>query len=1592
MPLLAQESQKTWRISDPGQAEVYNTQQEAADAIKDLVAPSPYDGAYEYVDTIKETRVSESGEVAVTYWMGLQQPSDPDWAYRAPSSYLPHATEAEAVAAQISFLNGLNPACPTGATLTPTGDWVPQIPDAPEYAEKAQVRHYATTVIVGNNTQDSPCRSVDFGETLLQRLRRFGCPKPYTDWSDEYQACANDEITATITSKTEECESAGASAGGSSASGLVGNPCNVKTGDKYQPEPDFDFGWIAFARYYHSVIAVSTGGFGPGWTHSHSARLSINGASMSLIHGSGFQVRFNWNGNAYIAANSSGDRLVAEQGLWILYRSDNVLVFDAKGWLVEQRNDDGTRLTYSYDSFGRLEKIAHSLGRSIQFLYADTSSEARIVSIVSGGVTLASYTYSENGQVDTVTYPGGGARTYHYEDSRFPLHLTGITDENESRFSTYAYDEKGRVISSEHAGGADHVGLQYSAQGGAIVTDALGHQTNYALTTGNATRKLSNVSDSHGSLSYIYYDESFDFRNRLDTMVDRRGMQTKHTYGEVLDTQTGDVVRVHTTVEAQGSPQERLVEVSSSVSSNRLLKTKVGTSSLTYSRNSRLQPLAITVTDTVGGTSRTQSFTYCELADVASGACPQVGLVVSVNGPRTDVSDVTTYTYYPSDDASCAASPTTCPHRKGDLWMVQDAVGNITETLKYDGAGRVLSVMAANGVITDFEYHPRGWLAARKVRGTDNASDADDQITRIEYYPTGLVQKTTLPDGTYTAYTYDAAHRLTDLTDGEGNTIHYTLDNAGNRTKEETKGATGTVLRTLSRVYNQLGQLQTYKDAYSHGTGYAYDANGNTDTVTDALSRITDNDYDPLNHLSKTIKDVGGLNVTTKFKYDAQDHLTEVIDPKNLSTKYGYNGLGDLLQLDSPDTGITGYTYDSAGNRKTETDARNVTAVYGYDALNRITSITHPDSSLNVGYSYDTAPSTCPSGETFAAGRLSQLTDSSGHTQYCYDRFGQLARKVQVTNGQAFTVRYGYTKAGQLSSVTYPDGTVADYVRDGQGRTTEVGVTRSGNPRQVLLTAANYYPFGPVAEWAFGNGRLFQRTLNQNYQPGIVQDQSIGGLSLGYEFDAVGNLVKLRNGNQNEPPLRRYAYDALNRLTESRAGSTDTLLEAYSYDATGNRLSTTDNGATKAHTIATSNHRLMDVGGEARSYDNAGNTLSIGNSGFAYNEAGRMSQAANGSATATYAYNGMGERVRRTVGSAGTIAVYDEAGRWLGEYGSTGDVQQQVIWLDNLPVGVIATVTTSEDQDNPGDPGPGDPIGPLPSTEGNITASSSTAAPATQLHYVEPDHLGTPRVVVDPSRNVAIWKWDLTGDVFGGDVPVEDVDGDGSSFVFNLRFPGQRYDAVSKLNYNYFRDYDPASGRYVQSDPIGLRGGISTYGYVAGAPLALTDPYGLACNAKGCWVTDEERQWANNGDWDYYYKTACDSGDTYACRANEVASQTGSTMARYAGALYTNVRLADSLAERDASLEQCPARLEEKMDNIRIGLVRAHVRALDDEHASPSNPVILSGSTIARFHDEVFLTNGAGEVFGGNLFGRNIVGRSVVNFVFPWCTLPSCKL
>jgi RHS repeat-associated protein len=120
----------------------------------------------------------------------------------------------------------------------------------------------------------------------------------------------------------------------------------------------------------------------------------------------------------------------------------------------------------------------------------------------------------------------------------------------------------------------------------------------------------------------------------------------------------------------------------------------------------------------------------------------------------------------------------------------------------------------------------------------------------------------------------------------------------------------------------------------------------------------------------------------------------------------------------------------------------------------------------------------------------------------------------------------------------------------------------------------------------------------------------------------------------------------------------------------------------------------------------------------------------------------------------------------------------------------------------------------------NITVRSAEA----KLYFVHVDHLNTPRLAADDQQRT-VWRWDQA-EPFGSNPPDENPSGLGA-LEFPLRLLGQYFDRETGLHYNYFRDYDPQTGRYVESDPIGLAGGLNTYSYVGGNPISYIDPDGL---------------------------------------------------------------------------------------------------------------------------------------------------------------------
>ena len=1188
-----------------------------------------------------------------------------------------------------------------------------------------------------------------------------------------------------------------------------GDPVNAGSGQKFERKTEYssvgatrlDFSWT----YNSSGVPANTLRadliLGRNRAHTFLRRVSVFtlGAVTTayVARPDGNAYRFNLSAGTWVPDPNVSGRLLQQfeadgttPSGWRYDEGNVAEYFAADGSLSSIDLGQGHILAIDRDAAGRVSRVEDETGRALAFEYTTKGLLQRLVLPDAQDIE---FSYSAKSDLAAVTYQDGSTVQYLYDEvGKVPTNttlgrLTGVLDESGQRKSTTLYDSNGRVKEVFQGTSADKHTATYTYSN----ANGLATQSSVVYPSG-ITRTFSFVA-KHGAIVPTLRAQtcpncgsgqrsfSYDANGRANVVAED-GVYSDRDYDSL-----GRLIRL-----SEGSSAANILRTSETdwhgttrlPAEKRVLQGGTVVSKSTWTYNNRGQALSTSQVDAQTNSARTTTQAYCEQTDLGTAQCPRVGLLKWVDGPRAGSSDRTTFEYYGAVSQPCGTSLVDCGYLPGDLWKATDPSGAVTEILAYDPAGRPLAVKDPNGVITQTQYHPRGWVSGVTVKG---ATTAEDRSTSYEYWPTGLVKKVTAPDGVFTSFEYDDAHRLTAVADSAGNRIEYTLDGAGNRIAENTKGSGGVLKRTLSRVYNTLGQLATQADAQASPTDFTYDVVGNAKTVTDALGHVTSNDYDPLNRLKRTLQDVGGIEAETKFEYDANDNLTKVTDPKGLDTTYTYNGFGDLVQLSSPGTGVTTYTYDSAGNRASQTDARGITTTYQYDALNRLTHVGYPTTSLNVSYTYDVTQPVCQAGETFSVGRLTLMVDGSGSTQYCHDRFGQVVRKVQTTNGVALTLQYAYTKGGQLQAMTYPDGTVVDYVRNAQGQITEVGVAQPNQAREILLTGATYHPFGPIAGWVYGNGRVMQRNVDLDYRPTSIQGGP-GGLDLTYGYDAVGNLTSLSSGS---PPPLEYGYDALGRLTESRDGPTQAIIDQYTYDKTGNRTSFTDSLGTKAYAYPSTSHRLSSVAGETRTYDAVGNTLSIGAARtFDYSDAGRMIAVSNGGITAMqYAYNGRGEQVRHHVGTTSTYALYDEAGHWVGDYAAGGSATQQALWMDDMSVGLI-------------------------SSDGKI-------------QYVQSDHLGTPRIVIDPLRNLAVWSWDIKGDAFGDTPANQDADNDGAVFEFNMRFPGQRLDPASGLLYNLFRDYEPGTGRYVQSDPIGLAGGPTTFSYAGSMPTHAYDPSGL---------------------------------------------------------------------------------------------------------------------------------------------------------------------
>ena len=1278
------------------------------------------------------------------------------------------------------------------------------------------------------------------------------------------------------------------------------NPILLATGTKILVHNDWQDSAahpLSLTRYYSSKwTETAVAGLGSAWSHSHAHRvvgLGPTPRSRTVVWGDGSVSRFiNTAQQVSVDVNSGGmwscapntfcspNNVVVDPNLYPpvwqasgsldtltdtlagiqLRRSsdDSLWLFDkTTGKVLSMQQRNGWTTTYTYNTSAQLTQVTNAFGRSLQFAY---NGQSQLTSVTLPDAKVLSFAYDASARLNNVTYPDTRYKTYHYEDAAWPQAVTGVTDERGTRYSTYSYDAQGRAVQSELAGGADRVTVAYSNNASAV-TDALNTSRNYQYLalSGTASGFRSTQASSLGADGNSIAAQSFDPNSLLASQTDFLGFTNQYQWDTARRLKTQET-------RAAGRPEAQTVQTQ-------------------WHPTLRLPTL-------VTEAGRTTAMTYDTLGNKLTETITDTSVPASApNAVRTSAWQYNTQSLVVLETAPNGATTSYTYDSAGNPLTSRNALGHIT-SMAYAGpdgqAGRVTSMTAPNGVVSSYTYDARG----RLLSSTQVASTAT-LASLYTYTPSGQLASAALPSGHVVNYSYDAAQRLVGWQDNRGATGAYTLDPMGNRTTEQIKNSAGQVVWQLARSINALNRVASETVGAAAGTinsnlqtSYGYNANGSLTSETNGLSQATSYGLDALRRVSQI---TNAANATANLSYNALDAVTSASDFKGVATSTPRDALGNAVATSSPDAGAQTAEYDALGLPKRIVDALGQATSITRDALGRPTSIVHADGrSTTLRYDLTGATYNAAGFANASKGYVSEIADTTDNTKYLRDGFGRVVKKTQqlapFTTGSAKSISYSYATsptgqgsgAGQMASITYPNGTKVSYLYSPAGQISQVNW--GTNP---LITNIQYTPLGQPASWVW----QFADTTATTSLTGFKTYDSAGRViatELGtYTYDSAGRITSLSqqlyvpSGTSTTATTANFTidYDSLGRVSYFRHNNRG-FNALFSYDANGNRTNNragdSSGGVNRDYTVDATSNRLLgfrqtltapDIRSVAinvsYTYDLNGAMLTDGLRRYEYDAANRLANVTTGAGvdapTTRYVHNALGQRLFKTepqfapVNSASNPA-------------DPGVMQTLLTFFSNLwggstPTGTPTTSLTPSAADQLGFQYYYDEDGSLLYEQGTGGAQSTGSAhyvylptPAGPMpvafyngsrHYaVHTDHLNTPRRLTQSDKKIA-WQWACSA--FGDELPTTArnrfVDTTNSpslgtttvaDVTFNLRYPGQYYDKESGLSYNYFRSYSADTGRYTQSDPIDLQGGWNKFAYVDADPLNFFDEDGLA--------------------------------------------------------------------------------------------------------------------------------------------------------------------
>ncbi|MFD1832563.1 DUF6531 domain-containing protein [Streptomyces desertarenae] len=806
----------------------------------------------------------------------------------------------------------------------------------------------------------------------------------------------------------------------------------------------------------------------------------------------------------------------------------------------------------------------------------------------------------------------------------------------------------------------------------------------------------------------------------------------------------------------------------------------------------------------------------------------------------------------------------------------------------YDDAGRVVETAGPEGILSstfDYGVNEAGNQVTRYT-------DATGAVTVLEINGLHQVVARTDPAGHTVRQTWDRWDNPLTYTDALGRTTSWTYDDAGNaiaitlpdgstataryndlNLPVEITGPDGTVWR---QAWDERGNRTSVTAPDGATTAFTYDDRGAVAAVTDPAGGVQYLTNDAAG-LPLTATNPGG-HLTTVVR-DAFGRPTQITDPLGAVTRLEWTVEGHPARRTAPDGATESWTWDGEGNCTSHTDPNSGTTRFEHTHFDKLAARTEPDGA-RYRFRYDPEL------------RLIQVANPQGLIwTYDYDRAGRL---MSETDFDGRTIRYTHDAAGRLTARTTPLGHRIRYehdildrleAKDVEGLRTEYAYDASGRliraaaptstltvERDVLGRVLAETVDGRTTRYTYDVlGRHTSRTTPSGAVTELTYDAvgnrtalTASGHTLAFTHDALGRELERSFGAADRPVTLATVFDVLGRPTEQTLAAAGRTLRSrgYTYRSDGHLTSITDRltGTTRHHGLDPVGRPLTVTAenwSESYAYDTAGNQtaahwpdtaphpeargprtydgtrlLSAGRVRYGYDGAGRTvlrQRTRPSKKPETWRYTWDAEdRLTEAITPDGTVwrYRYDPLGRRTAKQRLTadGEVAEEIrfTWDGTCLAEETNTAThTVLTWDHDGHR-------PLAQTERLLDPDDRSEVDR-RFFAIVTDLVGTPTELVDETGEIA---WHTRATAWGTTTWHT-----GATAYTPLRFPGQYADPETGLHYNYFRHYDPDTGRYATPDPLGLTPAPNPVTYPHN-PHTWADPLGLApegCTDKGGW-------------------------------------------------------------------------------------------------------------------------------------------------------------